>query len=151
MQLENGDTLTFFDSPGLLDFTEELSYIERIVQHSDLLLFLMDDSVGITAKEEHILEIIRKEKKQNQTFLIINKLDLKRKESETDLALADYHSLGFDTIIGISAKTERNLTEIHDAIKSYYTKRSKTKGIKKSDSSKQELDTSSTASKIAIL
>ena len=62
MQLENGDTLTFFDSPGLLDFTEELSYIERIVQHSDLLLFLMDDSVGITAKEEHILEIIRKEK-----------------------------------------------------------------------------------------
>ncbi len=125
MQLENGKILTFFDSPGLLDFTEEIPYIERIIQHSDLLLFLIDDSIGLSAKEQHILDLIRKEKKQSHTFLIINKLDLKRKESETELALADYYTLGFKTIIGISAKTERNLIEIHDEIQTYYQKRAK--------------------------
>jgi len=61
--LEDGQILTFFDSPGLLDFTDELPYIEQIVKESDLLLFLVDDTVGITAKEQHILDIIRKEKK----------------------------------------------------------------------------------------
>ncbi|MDR0860684.1 MAG: hypothetical protein LBO09_07060, partial [Candidatus Peribacteria bacterium] len=64
------------------------------MKESDFLLFLVDDSVGITAKEQHILELIRAEKKQEQTLLIINKLDIRRKESETDLAIADYYDLG---------------------------------------------------------
>lgn len=126
MQLESGDTLTFFDSPGLRDFTEELPYIEWIIEHADLLLFVIDDSVGLSAKEQHILDLIRREKKQHHTLLIINKLDLKRKESETELALSEYHHLGFQTLIGISAKTERNLTEIHEHIQKYYQERRKT-------------------------
>ena len=44
VQTDSG-SFTFFDSPGLLDFTEELEYIEQIVKESDLLLFLIDDSV----------------------------------------------------------------------------------------------------------
>jgi GTP-binding protein len=111
--------LTFFDSPGLLDFTDELSYIEQIVKDSDVLLFLIDDTVGITAKEQHILQIIRTEKKQSQTILVINKLDVKRKEAETDLALSDYYGLGFTNIIGISAKTERNLGALRDLLLSH--------------------------------
>ncbi|MDR0651544.1 MAG: 50S ribosome-binding GTPase [Candidatus Peribacteria bacterium] len=45
MQLENGEFLTFFDSPGLLDFTDELPYLEQIVKESSLLLFVVDDTV----------------------------------------------------------------------------------------------------------
>ena len=56
----DSSSFTFFDSPGLLDFTEELEYIQQIIKESDLLLFLIDDSVWITAKEHHILELIRK-------------------------------------------------------------------------------------------
>jgi len=86
-------TFTFFDSPGLLDFTDELDYIQEIIQNSDYLLFLIDDTVWITAKEQHILELIRKEKKQDCTLLIVNKLDVKRKESETEMAISDYYTL----------------------------------------------------------
>jgi predicted GTPase len=44
VQTDSG-SFSFFDSPGLLDFTEELEYIEQIIKESDLLLFLIDDSV----------------------------------------------------------------------------------------------------------
>ena len=119
-------TYTFFDSPGLLDFTEELEYIEQIIKESDLLLFLIDDSVWITAKEHHILELIRKEKKQDSTILIINKLDIKRKESETEMAISDYYTLWLSSVIGVSAKKERNLNTIENQINSFYNKRKKT-------------------------
>lgn len=119
-------TYTFFDSPGLLDFTEELEYIEQIIKESDLLLFLIDDSVWITAKEHHILELIRKEKKQDTTILIINKLDIKRKESETEMAISDYYALGLSSVIGVSAKKERNLSTIENHINSFYNKWKKT-------------------------
>ena len=117
---------TFFDSPGLLDFTEELEYIEQIIKESDLLLFLIDDSVWITAKEHHILELIRKEKKQDCTLLIVNKLDIKRKESETEIAISDYYTLWLSSVIGVSAKKERNLSTIENQINSFYNKRKKT-------------------------
>lgn len=117
---------TFFDSPGLLDFTEELEYIEQIIKESDLLLFLIDDSAWITAKEHHILELIRKEKKQDSTILIINKLDIKRKESETEMAISDYYTLWLSSVIGVSAKKERNLSTIESQINSFYNKRKKT-------------------------
>ena len=118
-------TFTFFDSPGLLDFTEELQYINQIITQSDLILFLIDDSVWITAKEHHILELIRKEKKQESTILIINKLDIKRKESETEMALSDYYSLWLSNVIWISAKKERNLSTIENQINTFYNKRKK--------------------------
>ena len=44
MELENGNVVMVFDSPGLLDFSDEVPYITQIVQDSDLLLFLIDDS-----------------------------------------------------------------------------------------------------------
>ena len=124
VQTDSG-SFTFFDSPGLLDFTEELEYIEQIIKESDLLLFLIDDSVWITAKEHHILELIRKEKKQDSTILIINKLDIKRKESETEMAISDYYTLWLSSIIGVSAKKERNLNTIENQINSFYNKRKK--------------------------
>ena len=122
----DSSSFTFFDSPGLLDFTEELQYIEQIIKESDLLLFLIDDSVWITAKEHHILELIRKEKKQDSTILIINKLDIKRKESETEIATSDYYTLWLSSVIWISAKKERNLSTIENQINSFYNKRKKT-------------------------
>jgi len=124
VQTDSG-SFTFFDSPGLLDFTEELEYIEQIVKESDLLLFLIDDSVWITAKEHHILELIRKEKKQDSTILIINKLDIKRKESETEMAISDYYTLWLSSVIWVSAKKERNLNTIESQINSFYNKRKK--------------------------
>lgn len=118
----------FADSPGLLDFKSERPFIKRIVDESDLVLFMIDDKVGITAKEQHIAQYIREKHKQAQTILIINKLDIKRKESQTGLAIADYYSLGFEHIIGISAKNARNLEELQNMIHRITLKTKRAKG-----------------------
>jgi predicted GTPase len=77
----------------LLDFQDEWVFIKKIVNKSDLILFLIDDKVGITSKEQHIFSYIMDSGKKNNTILVINKLDIKRKHNEKDLALLDYYDL----------------------------------------------------------
>jgi len=108
--------VTFLDSPGLHDFTEEEVLIKQIIDHSDLILFMIDDSVGITAKEQHIYSYIIEKHKKNKTILIVNKIDIKHKEKEYDLAVNEYYHLGFEHVLGISAKKMKNLVEVKDLI-----------------------------------
>ena len=93
LEVDRLGKITFYDSPGLGDFSDELPFIEKIVKNSDFLLFVIDDSVGITAKDQHILDIIREHSMQDKTLLVVNKLDIKRKVNEIDLAIADYYAL----------------------------------------------------------
>lgn len=106
--------VTFLDSPGLHDFTEEQPLIQQIIDESDLILFLIDDSVGITAKEQQIFWYITKKNKKDTTLLVINKIDIKHKEREYDIAINDYYHLWFDNIVGISAKKGKNIEGIKD-------------------------------------
>ncbi len=108
--------VTFLDSPGLHDFTEEEVLIKQIINHSDLILFIIDDSIGITAKEQHIYSYIIEKHKKNKTILIVNKIDIKHKEKDYDLAVNEYYSLGFEHVLGISAKKQKNLVEVKDLI-----------------------------------
>ncbi len=114
--LDDIGRVTFFDTPGLLDFTEEEVLIKKIINESDLILFVIDDSIGITAKEQHIIAYISAKKKRNKTILVINKIDIKHKEKDDDLAINEYYSLGFDYIVGISAKKGKNLENLKDMI-----------------------------------
>ena len=116
MEVDNLWKLTFFDSPWLLDFSDEVPFIEKIIKESDLLLFVIDDTVWITAKDQHILDLIMDNNKSKQTILVINKLDVKWKATETDLAISEYYELWLWTVIWISAKKERNIEELEDKI-----------------------------------
>ena len=116
MEVDNLWKLTFFDSPWLLDFSDEVPFIEKIIKESNLLLFVIDDTVWITAKDQHILDLIMDNNKSKQTILVINKLDVKWKATETDLAISEYYELWLWTVIWISAKKERNIEELEDKI-----------------------------------
>lgn len=48
--------------------------------------------------------------------MIVNKIDIKHKEKEYDLAVNEYYHLGFEHVIGISAKKQKNLSELKDLI-----------------------------------
>ena len=87
--------VTFLDSPGLHDFTEEVPFIQYIVDNSDLLLFVIDDVAGISAKEHYIFDYIIKTHSKKKVILVVNKLDKKWKahDNDYDLALADYYAL----------------------------------------------------------
>jgi GTP-binding protein len=77
---------------------------------------MIDDSVGITAKEQHIYSYIIEKHKKKDTILIVNKIDIKHKEKEYDLAVNEYYNLGFEHVLGISAKKQKNLVEVKDLI-----------------------------------
>lgn len=132
--------VTFLDSPGLLDFKEEEVLIKQIINYSDLILFVIDDSVGITAKEQHIYSYIIEKNKKKNTILIVNKIDIKHKEKEYDLAVNEYYKLGFENVIGISAKKQKNVSEVKDII----TKTINSKKLKENVAETEALTTSET-------
>jgi len=112
--------LRFADSPWLIEFEEERSYIKKIIDESDLILFVIDDSVGVTAKEQKIYQYILDSNRRKQTVLLINKLDINYKPNELSLGIADYYDLWVEKIIWISAKNNLNITEIEDFIIDYF-------------------------------
>ena len=143
--LENIGEVTFLDSPGLLDFQEERTYIQKIINEADILIFVIDDTAGMTAKEKHILEYIREKNKKSQTLFVVNKIDVKYKESETALAISDYYDLWFDNIVGISAKKGRNLDILLEELEALAHK------IKPTKADKDDMPTASRGIPIAII
>lgn len=112
--------IAFWDSPWLLEFDQEWIFIKKIINESDLILFVIDDTVGITAKEHSIYSYIMEQNKWKQTLLIVNKLDVNYKSNQIDLAIADYYELWIENVIWISAKNELNISEIEDYIVNYF-------------------------------
>jgi len=104
------------DSPWLSTFEEERTFIKKIISESDIILFVIDDTVWITAKEEQIFSFILEKNKKNHTILVVNKLDKKRKVNEYDIAISDYYHLWFETIIWISAEKQNYLEKLQKAI-----------------------------------
>lgn len=106
--------VTFLDSPGLLDFTEEIPFIQFIVDNSDLILFVIDDVAGISNKEHYIFDYIIKTNSKKKVILVINKLDKKYKSTDYDIAIADYYSLGFENVVGVSALNQLNIEVLQE-------------------------------------
>ena len=124
--------IIFSDSPWLLDFQDERIFIKKIINKSDLILFVVDDSVGITSKEQHIFSYIMDSAKKNNTILVINKLDIKRKHNQKDLALLDYYDLWFPNVIWISAQKWENVDYLQEQIVDY-VKNNKTESLQNED------------------
>lgn len=120
MEIDGIWKVAFGDSPWLLEFDQERVFIKKIIDESDLILFVIDDTVWITAKEHSIYSYIMEKNKWKQTLLVVNKLDVNYKSNQIDLAIVDYYELWIENIIWISAKNELNITEIEDFIVNYF-------------------------------
>lgn len=112
--------VVFADSPWLVEFDQERWFIKKIIDDSNLIIFVIDDSVWITAKEQKIYSYIMESNKKKQTLLIVNKLDINYKPNEIDLAISDYYDLWLEHIIWISAKRELNILSIKDFIQDFF-------------------------------
>jgi GTP-binding protein len=111
-----GVTVQVSDSPGLDNFSEELSFINKIIKNSDYLLFVVDFNIGIGPKELEIIQLIRKSGMEDQTLLVINKADKWMREADKDVALAEYWSLGLASLVMISAKNGANIDELEEML-----------------------------------
>lgn len=110
--------IEFLDSPGLMDFKEERPFIQYIVDHSDIILFVIDDSVWFTSKEQDIFSHIMRTGKKNSVILVANKLDINRKEKDYGTAIAEYYKKWFPIVLGVSALKEIAVSQVQKAIQS---------------------------------
>jgi len=109
--------VTFSDSPWLSSFQEERPFIQKLIKESDIILFVIDDSIGMSAKEKQIFKYILEQWKKKNTILVINKLDIKRKIQEYDIAISNYYKLGFEDVVGISAHKQNQIEILENKIK----------------------------------
>jgi GTP-binding protein len=92
--------------------TEHIRHqIELAMAQAQLVLFVVDTQDGLTPADQEIASLLRR--KGIKTVLVANKTD----GPKADLALGEFARLGLGTPIGVSALNDRNLDQVHDAIR----------------------------------
>lgn len=115
MDLEDISVLVS-DSPGLDNFSEEIIYIRKIIEQSDYLLFVVDHHTGIGPKEQEIISLLRKYNREDQTLLVVNKVDKWMWEADKEFAAGEYWKLWLWSLIMISAKNGSNIDDLIDRL-----------------------------------
>ncbi len=116
------EQIIFTDTPGIHEPHNKLGeYMVRIANESmrdtDVVVFVVDASKGIRDKEREIAQNI--DKLGLPCILVINKIDLVRKEDLLPM-IADFSSMNdFEAIIPISAKENDGVDRLTDLITDY--------------------------------
>ena len=106
-----GTPAIIVDTGGMTESASEVADLtheqaEQAIKEADILLFMVDAHAGITSADEEIADIIRRSNKK--VILVANKSD----GVNTDLALAEFYSLGFGEPQAISASQGRGVTQL---------------------------------------
>ena len=105
------------DTGGLVirpnDNTEELikEQVEIALAEADLIIFLLDGKQGVMPGDQDIINHLRSSGKK--VLYVINKIDHQKHEINS----YDFHKLGIDTFLNVSALHSRNTYELIDLIK----------------------------------
>ncbi len=116
------EQIIFTDTPGIHEPHNKLGeYMVRVANESmrdtDVVVFVVDASKGIRDKEREIAQNI--DKLGLPCILVINKIDLVRKEDLLPM-IADFSSMNdFEAIIPISAKENDGVDRLTDLITDY--------------------------------
>ncbi|MDF2943441.1 MAG: GTP-binding protein Era [Herbinix sp.] len=118
---EQGQVI-FLDTPGIHKAKNKLgeymvNVAERTINEVDLVLWLVEPSTFIGAGEQHIAEQLRKVK--TPIFLVINKMDLVKKEQLLTFIAAYKDICNFSEIIPVSALKGENTKVLMEEIYKY--------------------------------
>ena len=119
---DSDSQIVFLDTPGIHKPKSKLGKILNKSSYSsldeaDLILFMVNAKEKLGSGDEFVLEKIKESNKK--IFLIINKVDLIKKEDLIGI-INEYNELyKFDEIIPISALKEKNIEELIKTIKEY--------------------------------
>ncbi|MDR3224572.1 MAG: ribosome biogenesis GTPase Der [Holosporales bacterium] len=89
------------DTPGMLDYSEHFgkqisTKLSETIQSADLIVFVLDGTVGVTAQEAEISGILRKSGKE--VIVAVNKCE------KENFVKTEVLELGYDNVIQISAE-----------------------------------------------
>jgi GTP-binding protein len=116
-----GIPVTLLDSPWLADFEEEIPFLQRIIEASDVLLFVGDGKLGRSAQDDQIAHMILSSGKKEKTIVIVNKMDGKIYGRSNELALSEWREFGFDELVAVSAQQHEWLEQLSDVLTTHCT------------------------------
>ncbi|HEX3035169.1 MAG TPA: ribosome biogenesis GTPase Der [Thermodesulfobacteriota bacterium] len=111
-----GTEFTVVDTGGLDTKSEDLhltlvkDQVRLAIEEADLIIFLLDAQTGVMPQDVEALEILRKTSKP--ILYAINKVDHEKHE----LCSFDFHALGIDNFINISAVHGINVYDLLDTV-----------------------------------
>ncbi len=119
LELEDGRGVYLLDTGGIdwggEDFFNKtvIKLVEEALKDADLVLFVVDAKEGLTNEDINVAEFLRK--KGKKILLVVNKVESKK---DRDNAI-EFYSLGFEDVIFISAKNNKNIDELKRRIKEF--------------------------------
>ncbi|MBQ7400319.1 MAG: tRNA uridine-5-carboxymethylaminomethyl(34) synthesis GTPase MnmE [Clostridia bacterium] len=116
-----GIKLCLSDTAGLheTDDTVEKIGVERsknALENSSLVFGVFDVSENLTEAEKEITNLLIEHRKDKNIIIVLNKCDINSPEKYKEY----FEKLGFERIVSISAKENKGMEEIGDAVKSLY-------------------------------
>ena len=107
--------IVFVDTPGIHKAKNKLgeymvNVAERTLNEVDVVLWLVEPSTFIGAGEQHIIE--RLQKVQTPVILVINKIDMVKKEEVLTFIDAYSKAYDFKAIVPVSARNGDNTEEL---------------------------------------
>jgi len=84
--------------------------VETALESADLIICMVDVTVGLTPLDEDILKFLRSSGKES--ILVVNKVDSSRQEKE----LSEFYSAPIDEILSISCTHRRGISELMDVV-----------------------------------
>ncbi len=112
----DGKEFSLVDTGGFDPEGEELypslikNQIDIAIDEADLILCILDGKEGVMPHDVDVIELLRKVKKP--VIFAVNKIDHQKHEG----AALEFHSLGIEEYIAISAMQGRNVNELLDKI-----------------------------------
>ena len=99
----NGKFFTLIDTGGYVEQSDDVfqkeidKQVNLAIEESDIILFMVDVSDGVTGMDQSIAKLLRRS--QKPTFLVVNKVD---NTNKNEYAL-EFYELGFSEIFTISS------------------------------------------------
>jgi GTP-binding protein len=112
----NGKTFNVIDTGGFVLHSEDIfekairTQVRLAIAESDLMVFMVDVTTGITDLDEALAQELRKSKKP--VILVVNKVD----NTERSYAANEFYGLGFENLFSISSMSGSGTGEILDYI-----------------------------------
>ncbi len=112
----NGKTFNVIDTGGFVPASEDIfekeirKQVKIAIDEADVIIFMVDVSVGITDLDEAMADVLRRSSKP--VLLTVNKVDNGTRELEA----SEFYGLGFDKIYTISSISGTGSGDLMDAV-----------------------------------
>ncbi len=100
----NGKQFLLIDTGGWMSSGNELDdkvskQSEKAIEEADMVLFVVDVTVGVTPEDEEVADILRRRRAKGSVFVVVNKVDGETRDTD----VWAFSALGLGDPVGLSA------------------------------------------------